>query len=369
MQAGAILIDVAQVTLYVFWIFFAGLIFYLRREDKREGYPLESDRTRRRCVHGFPRCRTRRPFCCARRLATLPNHRNDRRDVAAGADRRWPGAPLSRPATRCSTASVPAPGRDREDVPELTMDGHPVIVPLRLAHGTFCRAARSRSARHDGHRRRPRDRPAWCTDSGSIAPSRRSAISRSRSTPSARREARAAADAVRAHQSPAAASRSQRILGASSPTCRRPRADQVTKLEEDRIAAILAAVRSMRRPQTGAAAVKQDFAPVRRTARRRCRHGERCSGRASRIGGFALRVVPCPGVAIYFAALLVWRLGRTVATAAPPPTLSIAALWLIAPAVSAHRGVGGAGLAVRARRQLTPSPASGCCCSSASRCR
>ncbi len=37
-------IDVAQLTLYAFWIFFAGLIIYLRREDKREGYPLESDR-------------------------------------------------------------------------------------------------------------------------------------------------------------------------------------------------------------------------------------------------------------------------------------------------------------------------------------
>ena len=37
-------VDAAQVTLYVFWAFFAGLIFYLRREDKREGYPLEDDR-------------------------------------------------------------------------------------------------------------------------------------------------------------------------------------------------------------------------------------------------------------------------------------------------------------------------------------
>ncbi len=27
-------IDVAQVVLYAFWIFFAGLIFYLRREDR-----------------------------------------------------------------------------------------------------------------------------------------------------------------------------------------------------------------------------------------------------------------------------------------------------------------------------------------------
>ncbi len=36
-------IDVAQVVLYAFWLFFAGLIWYLRQEDRREGYPLEED--------------------------------------------------------------------------------------------------------------------------------------------------------------------------------------------------------------------------------------------------------------------------------------------------------------------------------------
>lgn len=36
-------IDVAQLTLYAFWIFFAGLVWYLRQEDRREGYPLEED--------------------------------------------------------------------------------------------------------------------------------------------------------------------------------------------------------------------------------------------------------------------------------------------------------------------------------------
>ena len=35
-------IDVAQVVLYLFWAFLAGIIIYLHREDKREGYPLES---------------------------------------------------------------------------------------------------------------------------------------------------------------------------------------------------------------------------------------------------------------------------------------------------------------------------------------
>lgn len=37
-------LDFAQIVLYAFWIFFFSLIYYLRREDKREGYPLVSSR-------------------------------------------------------------------------------------------------------------------------------------------------------------------------------------------------------------------------------------------------------------------------------------------------------------------------------------
>jgi photosynthetic reaction center H subunit len=46
MGTGAItgFVDVAQLVLYAFWIFFAGLIYYLARENRREGYPLESHR-------------------------------------------------------------------------------------------------------------------------------------------------------------------------------------------------------------------------------------------------------------------------------------------------------------------------------------
>jgi hypothetical protein len=44
MPVGAITnyIDVAQLVLYVFWFFFFALIFWIRTEDKREGYPAES---------------------------------------------------------------------------------------------------------------------------------------------------------------------------------------------------------------------------------------------------------------------------------------------------------------------------------------
>ena len=44
METGAITqyVDVAQIVLYMFWIFFAGLIYYLVREGHREGYPMDN---------------------------------------------------------------------------------------------------------------------------------------------------------------------------------------------------------------------------------------------------------------------------------------------------------------------------------------
>mgnify|MGYP000176878310 CR=1 FL=1 len=40
---GSEYIDLAQIAIWAFWIFFFGLVYYLRREDHREGYPLETD--------------------------------------------------------------------------------------------------------------------------------------------------------------------------------------------------------------------------------------------------------------------------------------------------------------------------------------
>ena len=47
-------IDVAQLVLYGFWAFFFTLVLYLHRENKREGYPLESDRSDNIKHQGFP---------------------------------------------------------------------------------------------------------------------------------------------------------------------------------------------------------------------------------------------------------------------------------------------------------------------------
>jgi photosynthetic reaction center H subunit len=137
MQEGAYL-DVAQVTLYVFWIFFGCLIYYLRREDKREGYPLDSTALGGGVVHGFPRMPDPKTYLLRDgHTATLPNHKNDRRDVAVAPIARWPGAPVEPTGNPMLDGVGPGSYADREDVPELNIDKVPCIVPLRLAEGTY----------------------------------------------------------------------------------------------------------------------------------------------------------------------------------------------------------------------------------------
>jgi photosynthetic reaction center H subunit len=127
-------IDVAQVVLYAFWIFFAGLILYLRREDKREGYPLESELSNR--IQGFPAMPKPKLF----RLLhggtySAPSYKADTREIRAKPIGDWPGAPLE-PTGRPMVDGVgPAAYAERADVPDLTVDGRAKIVPMRIATG------------------------------------------------------------------------------------------------------------------------------------------------------------------------------------------------------------------------------------------
>lgn len=141
MQTGAITgyIDVAQLVLYAFWIFFAGLIIYLRREDKREGYPLSSDRTDRSdrvLVQGFPAMPSPKTFKLAHGgTATAPNAAKDLREIHAAPAAPWPGAPLQPTGDPMQDAVGPAAYTQRAEGPDLTIDGLPKIVPLRAAEG------------------------------------------------------------------------------------------------------------------------------------------------------------------------------------------------------------------------------------------
>jgi len=138
MQTGAITayIDVAQLALYAFWIFFAGLIFYLHRENKREGYPLENERSGSIRVQGFPSMPTPKTFQLPHGgTFSAPNDKRDTRTINAQPVGNWPGAPLEPMGDPMLAEVGPGAYAERADTPDLTVDGQPKIVPLRRAAG------------------------------------------------------------------------------------------------------------------------------------------------------------------------------------------------------------------------------------------
>jgi photosynthetic reaction center H subunit len=135
MHPGAITsyIDVAQLTLYGFWFFFAGLIFYLRREDKREGYPLVSDDGR--TTEGFPPMPPPKTYILQHGAAVMaPRVDPPQRVVNASPVAAFPGAPMEPNGNPLLDGVGPAAYALRADEPDLMFD-HPIpkIVPLRVA--------------------------------------------------------------------------------------------------------------------------------------------------------------------------------------------------------------------------------------------
>ena len=134
-------IDVAQVALYAFWVFFAGLIIYLHREDKREGYPLQYEGRGRKAGIGFPALPGLKTYLLrGGHTATLPNWKNDRPDTAIEQTASWPGAPYVPTGNPMLDGVGPGSYAAREDVPELSIDNIPAIVPLRADSTIFLAA-------------------------------------------------------------------------------------------------------------------------------------------------------------------------------------------------------------------------------------
>ena len=131
-------IDLAQIAIYAFWIFFAGLLWYLRTEDRREGYPLEADQTGEydrnawlfvpepktyRLPHGHGEYQLPRP----------PHIREEIRSRPIKAERAsdFPGAPIVPIGDPMLAGVGPGSFTLRKDVPDLMHDGTPKIVPMR----------------------------------------------------------------------------------------------------------------------------------------------------------------------------------------------------------------------------------------------
>lgn len=135
--------DVAELALYLFFAFFAGLVIYLRREDKREGYPLDSDRTAlsggRIKVQGWPPIPKPKTFILAHDPTPHEFVRRERdlTGILAPAEG-YPGAPMVPLGDPMRDGVGPASYAERLDVPDVTFDLQlPKIVPLRVAEGYY----------------------------------------------------------------------------------------------------------------------------------------------------------------------------------------------------------------------------------------
>jgi len=136
-------IDVTEVILSTFVLFFIGLVIYLRREDRREGYPLEQDVSGRLEPSGglfFTAQPKTYILPHGEGTLTTPNSRRDSQVVKAQRTSRAPGSPLEPIGDPMHAGVGPGAFAQRAHKPDLMLNGKPKIVPLRLADGFFLEA-------------------------------------------------------------------------------------------------------------------------------------------------------------------------------------------------------------------------------------
>jgi photosynthetic reaction center H subunit len=144
MEIGALTqhMDVAQVTLYVFWIFFAILLFYLRMEDRREGYPLEADQSGEYSKDPWLFVPTPKTFHLPHGHGTVmvPNatRDNESRPIPGAKIAEFSGAPYQPTGDNPMVDSIgPGSWAERANVPDIAHGGEPKIVPMSVAKDYF----------------------------------------------------------------------------------------------------------------------------------------------------------------------------------------------------------------------------------------
>jgi photosynthetic reaction center H subunit len=127
-------IDTAQVALYLFWAFFAGLIWWIRKEDRREGYPIEKDIPRKVGATADFLLPSPKTFALPDGSTyTAPNFERDERPINAERTAVTAGEPLTPTGNPMLSGVGPASWAARHDVPEKTHDGRDAVVPMRVA--------------------------------------------------------------------------------------------------------------------------------------------------------------------------------------------------------------------------------------------
>jgi len=131
-------VDFALVAIIGFFMFFTGLVIYLRREDRREGYPLEEDGNGRvRSSGGLLFTAQPKTFLLPGGAGTYtaPNKQRDQRELSARRSSRAPGSPLLPVGDPMLAGVGPGAYAERAKTPDLTAHGDPVIVPMSALPG------------------------------------------------------------------------------------------------------------------------------------------------------------------------------------------------------------------------------------------
>ncbi|MEM7696414.1 MAG: photosynthetic reaction center subunit H [Pseudomonadota bacterium] len=139
-------VDLTIVLLYTFWGFFFYLVYYLQKESRREGYPLESDETGRIEEAGVIFMPDPKTYLMPHGHGEVekPDGKREERPLNLKPLRVWSGAPKEPTGNPMLDGVGPAAYAERADVPDLTAEGHVKIVPLRTAPD-FALSAKSKS--------------------------------------------------------------------------------------------------------------------------------------------------------------------------------------------------------------------------------
>lgn len=127
-------IDVAEILLLAFIVFVVGLFIWIRREDKREGYPL-LDPAGGHDLVGFPLPPPPKHFPLMHGgTATMP-HPEGRTNLALRPLRPFPGSALVPTGDPMQDGVGAASWASKKDEPLCTWEGHPQLQPLRILPG------------------------------------------------------------------------------------------------------------------------------------------------------------------------------------------------------------------------------------------
>lgn len=126
--------DAAELMFYIFFLFFIGLVIWLRREDRREGYPLESD-VGGHLLDNDGLLQTAKPktfhLPFGQGSVTTPTKGREPIEVPnAHRTAVWAGSPLEPDGDGIGAGVGPGAWAARSDTPDVTHEGDLRIVPI-----------------------------------------------------------------------------------------------------------------------------------------------------------------------------------------------------------------------------------------------